>query len=288
MIDWLNNFFGIKNEVSVPTLISLIVFIIGGTISYLFTKIKEYNNRKISRKTFTLLLNEVIIDLRNKEKNIAKFHPQISVLNENNFTYTQVSINYLETIFELDFKDVYYAFRKKIYYAIFYRNLKHKAFHKIWAVLRKQKFFEEKIQSSVDHLSSTLNSKIKIYYSNLEEYRKYSDELKHKNTGIVHNNKLSSYFIEFDNIWLKWENLGEIRTFYYYSYNNLVQPLLELNRKYSDLEITLKSATLLLDCYSAYFEIENIINTYEIQFKIYENMYKNDQRILKKCLLIIE
>ena len=36
MIEWINEFFGVKNEVSVPTLISIIVFIVGGIVNYLF------------------------------------------------------------------------------------------------------------------------------------------------------------------------------------------------------------------------------------------------------------
>lgn len=108
MIDWINKFFGIKNEVSVPTIISLIVFITGGIINYIFLKIREFNDRKINRNTFNLIINEVYKDLKTKEKSIAEFYPQVSVKNEDNFIIKQTSISYLDTIFEIDFKEIYY------------------------------------------------------------------------------------------------------------------------------------------------------------------------------------
>lgn len=291
MIDWINEFFGIKNEVTVPTLISLIVFIVGGIISYLFTKIREINQRKANRKTFILLLNEVIRDLNLKEKNIAKFYPQINLLNEKSFYITLSSISYLETIFEFDFKEIYYSFRKKFFWNPYHSRLKNKAFHKIWAILRKQKYFDEKIQTSLIDLSTRYNSDVKSYYTSLEEYRKYNDEIMHKYEGFDHDKKdleLYKYLKESDNIWFAWQNLGEIRTFHYYSYNNLVIPMLELNRKNSALEITLKSSELLLNCFTSYMEIENIVNSYQTQFIIYHKIFVHDQRILKKCLSIIQ
>lgn len=291
MIEWINNFFGIKNEVSVPTLISLIVFIVGGLIKYFFDKLKEFNQRKINRNTFTLLLKEVSKDLNSKEKNINKFYPQINLLNEESFTYNQNSISYLETVFEFDFKEIYYSFRKKFFWDLCNSKLKNKAFHKIWTILRKQKYFEEKIEISILDLSSKYNSQVSLYYASLEEFRKHNDVLMQKYQGFEHSLtdlKLYNYLNEMDEIWLEWQNLGDIRTFHYYSYNNLVIPLLELNREYSHMEISLKPATLLLNCFTKYAEIENIINSYNKQFKIYHKIYLDDQRMLKKCLLIIE
>lgn len=291
MIDWINNFFGIKNEVSVPTLISLIVFIIGGTINYIFTKIREFNQRKINRQTFKLLLSEVIKDLKSKEKNVAQFYPQISILNDKNMIFNRISISYLDTIFEFDFKEIYYSFRKKYFWNLFHNKLKNKAFHRIWNILRNQRYFEEKIEQNVSDLNSSFNSHLKSYNECIEECRKYNDELMHKYEGVSldeSQKRLFDYFKEQDNIWITWQELGEIRTFYYTSYTNLVDPMLNLNRKYSDLEVTLASSTLLLNCFLAYKEIENTMNTYQMQFKIYHKIYQNDQRILKKCLSIIQ
>lgn len=290
MIEWMNNFFGIKSEVSVPTLISLIVFIIGGIINYLFTTIKEFNQRKINRETFILLLNEINRNIKQKEKNISKFLPQINLLNEESIIFTQSSISYLDTIFELDFKEIYYSFRKKFYWSLCNRKLKDKAFHKIWSILRNQKYFEEKILTSVNDFSTLYNSHVTSYYTLLEEYRKYNDELMHEYQGFEHqdtNSKLHEYLDSLDEIWFAWQELGEKRTFHFYSYNKLVLPMLELNRKYSDLITTLKSSTLLLNCQREYSEIENIINSYNKQFTIYHKMYLDKQRLLKKCLLLI-
>jgi len=57
MIDWINNTFGIKNDVSIPILISLIVFIVGGLASYILHKIREFSRRVRTRKIFYSLLD---------------------------------------------------------------------------------------------------------------------------------------------------------------------------------------------------------------------------------------
>lgn len=291
MIDWINKFFGIKNEVSVPTMISLIVFITGGIINYIFLKIREFNDRKINRNTFNLIINEVYKDLKTKEKSIAEFYPQVSVKNEDNFIIKQTSISYLDTIFEIDFKEIYYSFRKKIFWSFCNKKIKHKAFHKIWAVLRQQKYFEEQIQTSLVNLSSTFNLHLKQYNSHLEDYRKFNDKLMHQYYDFSHD-KSEIKFVEYlnaqDQIWVNWGDLGEIRTFYYYSYNNLIAPMLELNRKNSDLGITLESSNLLLNCHLEYMEIENTLTSYQKQFIIFHQLYKDNQRRLKKCLQIIK
>lgn len=291
MIDWINNFFGIDNEVSVPTLISLIVFITGGIINYIFSKIKGFNDRKINRTTFNLLIQEVYKDLNTKKKSIAAFYPQISVKNENNFIIKQTTISYLDTIFEIDFKETYYSFRKKIFWSFYNRKLKHKAFHKIWTILRQQKYFEEQIKDSLTNLSSTYDLHLKLYNSHLEEYRKYSDRVMHKYKDFSTSPSeitLVEYLNARDVIWINWGDLGQIRTFYYYSYNNLVGPMLELDRKNSDLEITLESSNLLLSCYLEYMEIENTLTSYQKQFIIYHQLYRNNERTLKKCLMIMK
>lgn len=103
MTDWINKFFGITNEVSVPTVISLFVFITGGIVNYLFIKIREFNDRKINRNTFYVIVKEFFKDLRKREKTIAEFYPQLSVTNENSFVVKQSIISYLDTVFEIDF-----------------------------------------------------------------------------------------------------------------------------------------------------------------------------------------
>lgn len=291
MIDWINNFFGIKNEVSVPTLISLIVFIVGGFVNYLFVQIKEFNTRKINRNIFYLFVNEVVIDLKFKEKNIAKFYTQITPIRQDNWTYTQKSISYLDPILELDLKEIFNSYRKKFFWCFINKQIKNKGFHKIWSVLRNLKFFEEKIHLSIVDLSKTYGEHYDKYNINLETYRKFDEGRNHKfrNTNLIESQPdLKSFIDEENKIYSNWLEMGQIRTNYFYSYNNLVLPLLQLNRKYSHLETTLESGNLLLSCEMQFFEIKTTLETYQKQFKNYLHEYRKYQIILKKCLYLIK
>ena len=289
MIEWINKIFGIKNEVSVPTIISIVVFATGGIINYLFIKIREYNSRKLNRNTFRLLLAEVIKDLKIKEKNMGKFYPQIVLTREDRLHFSQKTISYLDTIFEFDFKEIYYSFRKKIFFAS-NKKLKDKAFHKIWAILRNLKFFEERLHNSLEAFSKTYSDQLGEYNSHLENYREYNEQQIHKYNGESFPNiekNICDFLDKEKIIWFAWEDLGEIRTHYYYSYNNLVLPLLELNRKHSKLPITQESGRLLVLCELNYREIESTIDTNYLIFKNYYLNYRRDQQLLKKCLEII-
>lgn len=289
MIEWINNFFGIKNEVSVPTLISLIVFIIGGIINYIFKKINDFQNRIINRKTFSHLVGEVIKDLKTKEQNVSKLHPQIVLTHDGPLKFSLRTISYLDTLFEFDFKEIYYSFRKKFYWTFSKRIIKNKAFHKIWAVLKDLKHLEDKFQIDSDRMISKFAEHHEAYNNKIEDYRKYSADMTHKlNRAEVKEKKLNEYLNDEDKIWLAWRDLGEIRTHYFYSYTFLVQPMLELNRENTEFELTVIPANLLIDCSREYFELEHIITFYNQVFVNYANKYRNNQRILKKCIEIIK
>ena len=289
MIEWLNKTFGIKNEVSLPILISIVVFVTGGVIKYLFIKLTEYNSRKANRNTYRTLLNEVIKDLNIKEMNMAKFYPQIILTREEPFCFYQNTVSYLDIIFEFDFKDIYFSFIKTFTFNS-NKKLKHKAFHKTWAILRKLKYSEEKLLDDLKDFSEKYNNKLSEYNNNLERYREHSEQEFHKYINLKPlntNRELRDFLRKEENVFISWGDLGDIRTHYYSSYINLVLPLLKLNREYSKLPNTLDNGRLLVICELSYKEIESVINSHHLIFKFYHSNYRRDQRILKKCLKII-
>ncbi|TDP60705.1 hypothetical protein [Flavobacterium dankookense] len=292
IIEWINNTFGIDNTVSVPTLISIVVFITGGIMTYLFTWIKDFNNRKNLRKTFYLLLEEVIQDLKIKEKHASEFYPQITVSHNGSWFLPHKPISYLETIFELDFKDNYYAFRKKFFWNFCSRKIRNRAYHKIWTILRTLKFFEERIDIDIENLVNKFDFFHKQYNTHLEEYRKYHDDLNRKYNGFRFpptQRKLYEFLMAEDRIWKNWQDLGEEnRTRFFVTYNQLIKLVLDLNKQNSDLEITQESDNLLLSCSFQFIEMENILNIYQLKFKQYHDNYKKSHRLLKKCLELIE
>ncbi|MEN8191894.1 MAG: hypothetical protein ABFS12_03700 [Bacteroidota bacterium] len=291
MIEWINNTFGINNDISVPILISLIVFIVGGLSTYSFNKLKELISRLRTRKIFYSLLQEVIINLKVKEKHTSKFYPEIKPENEGGWYLPYTTISYLETFFELDFNDIYLSFRKRFYWKFYSKKLNYHAFNRIWSILRNLRFFEEKIEQDLEKMVSRFDIFHKEYGVKIEEYRKYHDDLSRKMEGKKFSKsekQLYNYINAQDKIWFKWQQLDEKkRTLYFITYNQLVKPILELNRKNYNLPITQEADDLLLACTNQYIEMETTLKIYQEIFKQYFRTYREARIILKKCLEII-
>jgi len=292
MIEWLNNIFGIENNVSVPILISLIVFLIGGLASYIFNKVREFSSRVRTRRIFYSLLHGVIINLKIKEKHTYKFYPEIRINHEGGWYLPYTTISYLETFFELDFNDIYFSFRKKFYWKLCSKKIRYRAFNRIWSILRNLRFFEAKLEQDLEKMINRFDSFHKEYGINLEEYRKYHDDLSRNIEGMeIPKSELTlyNYLMAQDKIWLDWQQLDEKkRTSFFITYNQLVKPVLELNRKNSDLPITQEADDLLLACTHQFIEMENTLNIYQEIFKQYYRTYREAHIILEKCLNIIK
>ena len=183
MIEWINQTFGIKNDISVPILVSLIVFIVGGSTNYLFTTITSYYDRKRQRKTFLFLVEEVISDLKIKEKHTSNFYPKINVNHKGSWSLPYKTIGYLPTFFELDFNTVYFSFRKKFFWSS-NSNLKNKTFHKIWSILRNLAFLESKLEEDLEKMVSRFDVFHNQYGNKLEEYRKFYDDVSRQINGV--------------------------------------------------------------------------------------------------------
>jgi hypothetical protein len=292
MIDWINNTFGIKNDVSIPILISLIVFIVGGLASYILHKIREFSSRIRTRKIFYSLLDEVIKNLKEKEKNTKEFYPKIKTNHQGSWYLPYTTISFLETFFELDFNDIYFSFRKKFYWRLYSKDISYRAFNRIWSILRNLRFFEQKLERDLEKMVNRFDSFHKEYGIKLEEYRKYHDDFSRKTNGTLipkSEIKLYDYIMTLDKIWLDWQKLDEKkRTSFFITYNQLVKPVLELNKKNSGIPITQESNNLLLACAFQFIEMENTLNVYHKIFKQYYRTYREARVLLKKCLKIIK
>ena len=288
MIDWINELFGIKNEVSVPIIISLIVFITGGIVNYSFQKIKEFNERIKLRKTFVLLLNRTQTDLKSKEKNTQKFYKTIKVVNNESWNLTHGPISYLDTFFELNFSDIYAAYRKKFFWSFCNRKKKEKPFHKIWSILRNLKFVESQIEPNMTSMISKFNEYHNKYNDALTSYRKVFDDLMRDTNGTKMPKKEATFLMSQDAIWHKWEQLEENeRVKYHITYNQVVKPILELLRNNSDLQITKIFDVELLDCAHQYIQMETLLKSYHTQFYSHYLTYRASRRSLKKASEII-
>lgn len=292
MIEWINNFFGIKNEVSVPTFISIVVFFSGGFINYLLTILNSYSSRRSVRKTFYLVTSEIIANLKVKEKQALRFYPTIKPAHDKGWVFPYTSVSYLETLFELDFNEIYYSFRKRNDWSFCNKNIKNKAFHRIWATLRNLRFLETKLEKDLENMMLRFDVFHKEYNVKLEEYRKYHDSFCREIYGQnidKSNSELIIFLESLSKIWYDWLQMGETkRTAYFITHDNLVKPILELNQLHKSINLTAESTNLLLACSFQYIEMVNVLNLYNYIFKNYYRDYRESNIILAKCISILK
>lgn len=291
MIEWINLNLGISNEVSVPTIVSIIVFLSGGLVSFLFNQFNSFSNRKINRKTFFLLLEYVIVDIKIKEKNVQELINQIELTYENGFSYRQKSITSLDSIFEFGFKEIYYSFRKKFFWSFLTKNLNYKAFHRIWDSLRELHYFETKINDHLNDFILNFDERMLNYISKLDVFIKSYIENKEnfeEKRYLENNPMLLKYWQKEESIWLNWQNFDGNRAHYNNSYKYLISPLILLNHEFTNLKEGNGYFLELLRCANAYEEIKDAIETNNIIFSTYYKFYRNKNRLLKKCLHIIK
>ena len=147
---------------------------------------------------------------------------------------------------------------------------------------------EEKLEKHIENMMSKFNAYHNRYMEEIENYRKAHDDFMRRTNGISipkSEQKTFDYIKAVDQIWMEWQKMDEKdRTAYYNTYNKLIVPMLELNRKNSDIPFTAETDNLLLACTHQYIEIENTLNVYNRTFKNYYWNYRHQRRILEKCI----
>jgi hypothetical protein len=285
---WLNRVFGIENQISVPILVSVIIFITGGVSQLFFKSIGRYISRWKTRETFYALLNITQKDISQKEKNIYKFYPKFNIEHKGNWKLDYNLIGYLQNILSLDFQEVYFAFRKKRNIFFWKYKEKDKSFHLIWQSLNNLNFIENRIESELMNFQSSFNRYNQNYNNSLSAFRTFFEDSDFKNLKLERseeNQKTFDYLVDRQKIWHKWLKIGEVERIGYYStFNHLVLPNIELNKKYSGLELVKVSDAILVDLLHQYQEMENCLDFYKSKFYSLYLQYRISRRRINICI----
>lgn len=289
MTEYINNLFGIENEISVPILISLIVFIIGGLSSILLTSINNYFSRLQIRKSFTNIIEEITIKSKRKSNHIKLFFPTLNIENNNDWSLKFMKIPYLGLAFQQDLTSVFNSFRIKFKFRI-RQKIRFKAYNKIWSYLENLRFYENRIITDFERFGQNFNKHENAYYSHLEELRKENDKKLQpligqdlSKLGLPENE--SRYIKERSEIFYKWQSIGEsTRRNKSILFHSLVEPLYELNLKNQKVNLTIEQNTILLAAKHEYEQLEKLLSVNNRIFYDYYFSYKFSYRMLEECL----
>ncbi|WP_306014589.1 MULTISPECIES: hypothetical protein [unclassified Allomuricauda] len=289
--EFINNLFGIENEVSAPILITLLVFVVSGIVKLMFNQIKRDRERGDYRKNFIVLIEEIIKDCKVRENSTFNLLPLLNSSYQGYWPFDYLKIRYINTFFDLPFEKVFDSFKSKIRFRC-NQKLRRRAFHEVYSTLENLKYFDSLIYPDFKAFIADLNKYHEKYNESISQFNylrdglalQYKEEVFTEGAGV-----LDDFVVESNNIWKKWMALEENdRLHYKNTYDYLIKPSLELNRKNKELDFTLDLNKYLLECSAYYAEMENIILRSKLTLKYHYLNYRLSRRILKKCLEILD
>lgn len=286
MVDWINKYFGVGNDISVPILVSLIVFIVGGFGTFVITVINGYFKRHNTRKRFKSLLLKLVDNLKDKEKNTQEFYQTIKIDHRGSWSYRHKPISYLEILYLIDFNEIHNAFYRKFVWRPLKLSSKEIAFHEIWDTLGDLKFLESRLEIELDNLFQNFNKFHSDYGSALSAYQEFHEGLLNKVNGTtipVNKPDLIEYLDTQEKIWNRWHNMDEDkRTPSDITYTTIVNPIFKLNQKLPEVEYAHQSSKFILTCEHSYAEMLAVLKTYNSKFEGYYLSYgKSKNELLK-------
>lgn len=280
--------FGIDNEISAPILISLIVFIIGGIGRLVVNSFINYVTRHQVRISFRNIIAEILLKSKTKVKHVNEFRDSLAIDLNDNWRLKSTRTTYLELAFNQDLNLIYKSFIALFKFRL-KRKLRQKAFNKVWSILETLKFNEDRIIKDFEYFATTFRKYEASFYKNLEDLRQENDELMHPYIGTKINNSdfpenVFNYIVERDKIFGGWQKIDEkIRRQRFVVYENLVNPLYQLNLKNQQIHWTIKQNTILLAAIHEYEQMTNLLTVNRRIFQNHSIIYKTADRTLSKC-----
>lgn len=290
MNNWINETFNVHNDVSLPIIISLVVFITGGIIQFFIIEISKYRKRIRLIKTFKMLNKEMIKHLSKKEKVAYKFYPTVSPINRAHWKLKHIPLSYLETYFQLDYQELYFSFQKKVTW-INAREKKEEAYHRIWSELQKLKFFEEQKEKDIEKLVVSFKDVHFSYNETVVELKTFHDEIVFKIRkdpfflNEIHLQTVKKYYF---NIWKRFLEMEEKKRLHHFSsYNSLIRPLIQLAKNYRDHPLMEPLIPLVVNCELKYHGLENVLKLHQLVFKNHYIVYRSARKLITRADKII-
>lgn len=290
LIDWVNSTLGIKNEVSATIITTFIIFLGGGISFAIKNFITDSIRRSRIRRTFKNIIQEVSKTSWIKSRRLEKFQPTVNIIHDLTSTFKTNNVTYLNIAFNQDYSEVFHAhsIRLKFIFPGTYRWTI-KCFNEIWALLENIKILERHIIIEYDQFQAKLNQHEISYNEYLEKLRQQNADLMIRIENVnfpVDEHRRVTYFNKRDKIFVDWQKVNNPHA-PLNTHNKLIQPLLTLNHKYSDLQdATLQNDILIAAAYQ-YEQMLATLANYELIFKKYASSYSASAKILDYCLVNI-
>lgn len=287
--EYIIEIFGADENTSATIIVTIIVFFIGFLINYLVNVAKAYHRRKNRRKVFIQAMKDLSKHVLHQSKAYMDTANLFSFEKDRNFELYRVELFQLKVLKQIGYSDTFNAFIngfENFKLCSKSRNYRIKAFNKIWKVIHSLEFWQEKSFSDIGKFIETYNNYNDLRNESVEKHRKLVGSILFKTISNPLPANLAVYIKSIDNINVSWQN-SENRTNPCVLHKKLVIPLRILNRQYRHFDIANVMNENLIDATHHLTNMDNLLKTYKKQYLVYERLFRNSDRIIKKSLKII-
>lgn len=282
MINWFNTL-RIDNTISVPVIVSILVFVVGGLVASIKNMVIGMVHRTILRKAFKNIINEIARTSNVKSKRIMEFYPTLEITHDANWHFKFNSISHLSIAFNQDYTTVYNSFKVKFFFRC-KSKLQTKCYNKVWSILANLTFIEERIKVDFDQFFQKFNQHEIGYTSYLEKLRQQNDRLMAEIKIVpLGQERLLEYLKKRDTIFYEWQQMDN-RTTLSNTHDHLIKTLRVLNREYHDIKYSVEQNDCLLPAAHEYGQMLETLKVYKSSFQNHYYNYLNSYKILKYCL----
>lgn len=290
MIEYVNNLLGINNEISVPMIVSLVIFITAEMVRLVFNAIRNSSYRRSIRNSFRNIISEIIENSHKSSEYINNFSSQLVITNKNKILKHQI-MPFLNTETFVDFGTVYNSFKK---YFFFKRNKKeyYKKFYTIWENIETLRQLENEINDKLNGYQSNHNDFQKKLNVELDNLYKFKEDMfqKYKGKAVTSddfdNTNEFNFFIEFANIDQEFKEIDitDRKNNLKIVYDSLIYPLKKLKKKYFDMPVPVELINIVDIAEYDYFQIVNNLKFYKEGFENLSKSYETASNDLKSAL----
>lgn len=110
MIEFINHIFEVNNEISVPIVISIIIFLTGGFSKFMYDFISNYKNKRDDRKNYIILIEEVIKELQKRIDDLSHYRKKLIDPNFDGDYLKYSNLSSLNTFSLIDFNSLVKTF----------------------------------------------------------------------------------------------------------------------------------------------------------------------------------
>lgn|GEM_PF-4741408 len=288
IIDFLVTEFQIDKNVAVSTVVTLFIFCSGIIINQIIKAITLFNSRRRTRNLFQILIDQLSRSIRLQGRDYGKIADQFTFKSYNRFTYKRAEVYTLDILYDTGYQRLFDAqFLGFENYFQTDKDLKVKAFNKVWETLNIISYWHEKSFEGINDFLKDYNKHNDNRNEAIENHRILLAPIFQALNGQNVNPTLASYLVEIDNITANWQTVAD-RTRPDIVHRKLILPLRVHNRKHlKSITIALKLNQDLLDASEHYINQRNLLKAQKEQFKTYSMIFRDREKRLQLYKLIL-